>query len=89
MLVVQTNAYPDTSALAVLPLTSDLDGAPGPRIDVEPSVDNGLRSPSRVMVDKIGIVRRTKIGQTIGRLSETDMNRVDQSLTLFLGIRDR
>ena len=89
VIVVQTNAYPNTSAIVVLPLTSDLDGIRGPRIDLAPSAENGLRSPSRVMVDKIGIVRRIKVGQTIGRLGKDDMVRVDQALTLFLGIGDR
>ena len=88
-LVVQTDAFPETSSLAVLPLTSDLDGALGPRIDIAPSLENGLRAPSRVMVDKIGIVRRIKIGAEIGRLTTAEMARIDQAMALFLGIGAR
>ncbi len=88
-LVVQANAYPDTSAVVLLPLTSDIDDPPGPRVDIAPSAVNGLRIPSRVMVDKIGIVRRVKIGVEIGRLSKEEMTKIDRALTLFLGIGDR
>ena len=88
-LVVQANAYPDTSAIVLLPLTSDIDDPPGPRVDITPSPSNGLRIPSRIMVDKIGIVRRAKVGIEIGRLSKDEMARVDRALTLFLGIGDR
>lgn len=87
--VVQANAYADTSAVVLLPLTSDIEGPSGPRVDIAPSSENGLRIPSRIMVDKVGIVRRMKIGVQIGRLSKEDMTRVDRALTLFLGIGDR
>lgn len=88
-LIVQTNAYPETSAVVLLPLTSDVEGPLGPRVEIAPSPDNGLRSPSRVMIDKIGIVRRAKLGLEIGRLSKEEMTRIDRALTLFLGIGDR
>ncbi len=88
-LVVQSGAYPDTSSVVLLPLTSDIDGPAGPRVEIAATERNGLRSPSRIMVDKIGIVRRSKIGVEIGRLSEEDMTLVDRALTLFLGIGAR
>ncbi|MBX9615909.1 MAG: type II toxin-antitoxin system PemK/MazF family toxin [Caulobacteraceae bacterium] len=88
-LVIQSAAYPDTSAVVVLPLTSDVEGPPGPRVELSPTAENGLRSLSRVMVDKIGIVRRSKVGPPIGRLSRNDMAEIDRALTLFLGIGGR
>jgi len=86
-LIVQANAFPETNAIVVLPLTSDLDGPLGPRVDLVPGPDNGLRSMSRVMVDKIGIVRRSKIGPVIGRLNEAEMIVINRALALFLGVQ--
>jgi mRNA interferase MazF len=88
-LVVQSGAYPDTSAVVLLPLTSDIEGPLGPRVEIAATSQNGLRSVSRVMIDKIGIVRRSKIGAHIGDLSKEDMTLIDRALTLFLGIGAR
>ena len=89
VLVIQTDAYPGTTAVAVVPLTSDLHGPAGPRIEIAPSPENGLREVSRIMIDKPGLVRRFKVGPEIGRISASEMALVDRALTLFLGIGDR
>jgi mRNA interferase MazF len=38
------------------------------------------------MVDKITTVRRSKLGERIGRLSNEDMVRVDRTVVLFFGL---
>lgn len=85
-LVVQTDAYPETTAVVLLPLTSDLEGPLGPRIEISPGTDNGLRASSRVMIDKITIVRRSKIGPEIGRLTDAEMASINRAMAHFLGI---
>lgn len=85
-LVVQSDGYDDLSSVTVLPLTSHLIDAPRTRIVIAPSPENGLRSPSSIMVEKIGSLSRRKVGPVIGRLSPKDMSAVDRALAIFLGI---
>ena len=56
------------------------------RIAVEPSASNGLEFPSRIMVDKILTVPKSKIGYRIGQLSESDIARLNQAIAMFLGL---
>lgn len=39
----------------------------------------------RLMVDKITTVRKTKLGQQVGRLDDEDMVRLNQAMIVFLG----
>lgn len=50
-----------------------------------PTVDNGLREPSQVMVDKITAFPRDKLGSRTGELSDEDMTRVEQAMLVVLG----
>lgn len=84
-LIVQSDLFIDAPSVTVLPLTSDLTGPPGPRVELAPSAASGLRRPSRVMVDKAHTLPRDRTGPRIGRLSAEDMTAVDRALALFLG----
>ena len=84
-LIIQAGVYSDTMAVVVLPMTSEVEGPAGPRIRIEPSGANGLRIPSRVMVDKPGTISRARLGPRIGTLSSSEMTAVDRALALFLG----
>jgi len=84
-LIVQANVYRETMAVVVLPMTSEILGPSGPRIHIEPSPENGLRIPSRVMVDKPGTIPREKVGSRLGSLAASEMTAVDRALALFLG----
>ena len=46
----------------------------------------GLRAPSRLMVDKITTVPKSKVGAPIGRLDPADIIRLNQALLVFLGM---
>jgi mRNA interferase MazF len=85
-LVVQAELFSEHPSLTVLPVTSTIVDAPLFRITIEPSTGNGLRSVSQVMVDKVTTVRRDRIAQTIGRLPDETMLRVNRALVLWLGI---
>ena len=58
----------------------------GARLPVEPNERNGSRSPSRLMVDKITTVPKAKLGAQVGRLDDEDMVRLNQAMTVFLGM---
>jgi mRNA interferase MazF len=53
---------------------------------VEPSPENGLRETSRLMVDKVTTVPRSRLGQCIGCLADDDLLRLNRSMLVFLGL---
>jgi mRNA interferase MazF len=55
-------------------------------LPVAPSERNGLRSASRLMVDKITTVSKSKLGKLIGRLDQEDLVRLDRAIMVFLGV---
>ncbi len=69
-----------------LTFTTDSTKAPLFRLSVEPNERNGLRSPSRLMVDKITTVPKSKVGERIGRLDDEDIVRLNQAVMVFLGL---
>ncbi len=84
--IVQENAFAETLSLVVCPLTSEPIDAPILRIQVEPTPANGLCNTSRLMVDKLTTVPRSRLGQKIGQLSGADLLRLNRSLLVFLGL---
>ena len=69
-------------------LTSELADAPDFRVTIDPRPENGLRLTSQVMADKPVTIRRERIGQKIGRLSNQDMGRLSAALAFVLGLAD-
>jgi mRNA interferase MazF len=53
---------------------------------VQPDDHNGLRSPTRLMTDKLMTLPRMKVEKRIGRLAEADMVRLNQAILIFLGL---
>jgi mRNA interferase MazF len=86
VVVVQDDRFANTDSITVCTFTTDETDAPLFRIAVEPNERNGLRSTSRLMVDKIVTIPRTKIGSRVGRLDDEDMLRLNQAMLVFLGL---
>jgi mRNA interferase MazF len=84
-LVIQSDLFDAHPSVTVLPVTSELRDVPLFRVRVEPTVDNGLRKPSEVMIDKAHTIAREKIGKTIGQLDDESMLAVNRGLAVFLG----
>lgn len=70
------------------PLTTRLVEAPLIRIPVPATADTGIRQLSQIMVDKIVTMPRANVRETIGRLSDADLLRLDRALLVFLGLAD-
>lgn len=85
-LVIQSDLFALSPGVIVLPLSSYLVDLPFARITIEPSVRNGLLSPSQIMIEKITNLRREKVGGVIGTLESEIMDVVDDNLALFLGL---
>jgi mRNA interferase MazF len=86
-LVVQSDLFSELPSVVVCPLTSHLrTDADQLRLDVAPTIANGLREPSQITIDKITVIPATKIGTVIGMADDGLMLRVNRALAVFLGI---
>ena len=56
------------------------------RLSVTPTGRNGLQNLSRLMVDKITTVPKSKLGEQIGHLDHEDLVRLDRAIMVFLGL---
>lgn len=86
VVIVQDDSFDATDSVTICAFTTDPTDAPLFRLAVEPNARNGLRSPSRLMVDKITTVPKSKIGEQIGRLDDEDIVRLNQAVMVFLGL---
>ena len=86
--IIQHNEFHFLDSVTFCGFTSDDTDAPLFRVLIAPTAENGLESPSRVMVDKILTVRKEEFGRRIGRLSQSDVARLNQALLVFLGLVD-
>jgi mRNA interferase MazF len=85
-LIIQDDLFAESESVTLLPLTSQLTDAPLLRLTVEPGRLSGLQQVSQIMVDKLATVRRSNLGERIGRIDSRTMRAVEQSLVVFLGL---
>lgn len=85
-LIIQSNQFGGHATVTVLLVSSTVTDAPLFRLAVDPTQENGLRTPSQVMVDKVMTVKREKIRKVIGRLDDDVMTAVNRSLSLWIGL---
>jgi mRNA interferase MazF len=83
--IVQDDRF-DTDSVTICPFTTDPTEAPLFRIEVTASATNGLQENSRLMVDKLTTVSRSKLGAPVGRLDDEDQVRLNRAMIVFLGI---
>ena len=86
VVIVQDDRFDATNSITICAFTSDPTDAPLFRLVVEPNTANGLDKPSRLMVDRVTTVPKARLGKRIGRLSDSDMVRVNRALLIFLGL---
>ncbi len=84
--IVQDDAFDATDSITVCAFTTDATQAPLFRLPVEPNEANGLRTPCRLMVDKITTLPKSKIGSRVGRLDDEDILRLNRAVVVFLGL---
>jgi mRNA interferase MazF len=86
VVIVQDDSFDATESITICAFTTDPTEAPLFRLAVAPTDENGLESPSRLMVDKITTVPKAKIGARVGRLGTEDLLRLDRAILVFLGL---
>lgn len=85
-LVIQADPFSEHTSVTVLPITSTIVAAPLLRVTVPSGTENGLKSPSQIMVDKVMTVRRNKVGAAFGHIDANTLVEVERCLAVFLGI---
>ncbi len=86
VVIVQDDRFDATDSITVCAFTTDPTDAPLFRLPVEPNERNGLRSPCRLMVDKVTTVPKTKLGSRVDRLDDEDILRLNRAMLVFLGL---
>jgi len=86
--IVQDDRFDANDSIVVCPLTTDPTPAPMFRLPVQPSSRSGLRSPCRMMVDKLTAVPRTRLGTRVGSLSPEETKGLNRALFVFLGLSE-
>ena len=84
--IVQDDHFDATTSVTICAFTSDATEADLFRIPIEPSDENGLRVVSRLMVDKVTTVPRSKLGSRTGQLDDEDVVRLNRAMLVFLGL---
>ncbi len=86
VVIVQDDSFDGTDSITICAFTTDETDAPLFRLPVEPNERNGLRTESRMMVDKITTVPKSKVGARVGKLDDEDILRLNQAVLVFLGL---
>lgn len=86
VVIVQDDRFDATASVTVCAFTTDPADAPLFRLLVEADEMTGIRETSRLMVDKITTIPRSKLGERVGQLSDDDLIRLSRALVVFLGL---
>jgi mRNA interferase MazF len=82
---MQADRFRHLNSVTFLPFTSGTLPVEILRVVIDPSRENGLQVRSQVMADKCSTLPLKKVGEVFGRLSATDLARVDRAFAAFLG----
>lgn len=86
VVILQDDRFDATASVTVCAFTTDATEAPLLRLLIEPDPLDGLRDPSRLMVDKVTTVPRSKLGERVGRLGDDDTRRLERAIVVFFGL---
>jgi mRNA interferase MazF len=84
--IVQEDRFEHTDSITLCAFTTDPTDAPLLRMLIDPTGRNGLKSASRLMIDKITTVPKARLGKRIGKLNDEDVVRLNRALTVILGL---
>jgi mRNA interferase MazF len=86
--IVQDDRFDANDSVVVCPLTTDPTPAPIFRLPIQPSTRSGLRSPCRLMVDKVTAVPRKRLGTLVGSLTAAEIKALNRAIFVFLGLSE-
>ena len=86
VVVLQDDRFEYTLSITVCPLTTSSADVPLVRPVIQPTDNNGLKSPCRLMPDKITTLPKATLGRRVGRLDDSDIARLERVVLIFLGL---
>lgn len=86
VVIIQDDRFDATASVTVCAFTTDPTDAPLFRLLVEADEMTGIRQSSRLMLDKVTTISRSKLGERVGQLSVDDTIRLSRALAVFLGL---
>ena len=86
VVIVQDDRFDETASVTICAFTSDPTDAPLIRPLIEADDVNGLHESSRLMVDKLTTVPKSKLGDHVGHLADDDMLRLGRAIIVFQGL---
>jgi len=86
--IVQDDRFDGNDSIIVCPMTTDPTSAPIFRLPIPSNSRTGLRSPCRLMVDKLTAVPRIRLGQLVGRLNGDELKALNGAVFVFLGLSE-
>jgi mRNA interferase MazF len=86
VVIVQDDRFDATAAVTVCAFTTDPTDAPLLRLLIEADEVTGIREASRLMIDSVTTIPRSKLGERVGQLSDDDIIRLSRALVVFLGL---
>ncbi len=85
--VVQSDLFNSThQSISLCPMSSHLVEAPLFRVNVSISKQSGLQKESQIMVDKVMSIKRDKITEKIGKLSQSELSGLNSALKTWLSL---
>ncbi|MCZ0942931.1 MAG: type II toxin-antitoxin system PemK/MazF family toxin [Gammaproteobacteria bacterium] len=82
--IFQDDRFDATASVTACAFATDATEAPLFRLAIELDGQNGLRLTSRLMVDKITTVPKSRLGECIGRLPAAELVRLNRAIAVFL-----
>lgn len=86
VLIISDDHFSELESVTVVPFTTKPVDAPLLRVPVTASTTSGLEHDSYCMIDKVSAVKKSSIGNQIGRTTSEQMLRVERALLVYLGI---
>lgn len=85
-LIIQSDVFDGTDSVTVVPTTTHAIDATTFRVPVAADRYSGLSQDCYLMLDKVTTIRRSQVGERIGRARSTTMSGANRVLAVFLGI---
>jgi mRNA interferase MazF len=84
--VVQSDIFVIDTSIVVCPMTGTDVGVSFLRPAIDPDAYNNLARRSWIMIDKVGVIEKSRIGAHVGALRPDQMRMLDERLAVFLGL---
>ena len=88
VVILKSDHLDTLGSVTACAFTTDPTDAPLLRLVVTPADGDGLREVSRVMIDKMTTVPKSRLGSRVGRMADADMLRLNRGVLVFLGLAD-